>query len=108
MSSPPGKRAVRLLEFGDRGLAERDQRAFGDPRIAGGDLERVAAPVDQLDAEREPALVDQPPDAVERDIIGLPAHRVATAVAANSAAAGGMAKLDASNSPSNNSGRRAN
>ena len=102
-----GEPAVRLLELARRGVGQRDQRAFGDARIAFGDLERVAAPVDQLDAEREAALVDQPPDAVERDVIGLAAHRRRPAARRTPRPSGGIAKLDASNSPSNSSGRRA-
>jgi hypothetical protein len=43
-----------------------DDRGLGDPRIAFGDVERVAVRGDQLDAEREAALVDPPPHAVER------------------------------------------
>ena len=106
-SSPSGEAAVRLLELADRGLAERDERAFGDPRIALGDIERIAAPVDQLDAEREAPLVDQPPHAVERR-----RHRDGRAWRRRAARQtrprrGGIAKLDASNRPSNSSGRRA-
>ena len=77
ISSPPGKPPCACLELVDRGLGQRDQRALGDSRIAFGDFERIAAAVDQLDAEREAALVDQPPGAVERDVIGLAAHRIA-------------------------------
>ena len=69
--------AVRRLEFIDGGLGQRDQRTFGNPGVAFGDLQRVAPPVDQLDSKREPPLVDQPSHTVERHVVGLTAHRVA-------------------------------
>ena len=70
-----GELAVRLLEFVGGGLTQRDQRAFRNPRIALGHLEWVAPAVDQLHTEREAALVDEAPRAVERDIIRLLTHR---------------------------------
>ena len=71
-----GKLAVRLLERVGGGLTQRDQRAFGDAGIALGDLERVAAAVDQLDSERKTSFVDEPARAVQRDVVGLVAHRI--------------------------------
>ena len=73
-------------------------------RIAHRDVDRVAVRGDQLHAEREAALVDQPPDPVERDVERLAAHRLPASARRASPASGGGAKLDASISPSSSVG----
>ena len=59
------------LELGDRGAGEDVDRGLGDPRIAFGRLDRVGMGDDQLDPEREAALVDPPPHPVEHQLIIL-------------------------------------
>ena len=50
-------------------MAERDQSSFGDARVAVGDFERIAATVDELDAEREPALVNHLPGPIAAQVL---------------------------------------
>ena len=61
INSPPSIRPWRLGEFLGRSARHRDDRAFGDIAIALGNVERVGMAGDQLDPEREAALVDQSP-----------------------------------------------
>src|SRR5256885_908354 len=68
---------MALLELGRSRATERKQCAFGDRGIAFGDLERVAATVDQLDPERKSPFVDQPPRSIETNVVRLAAHCLA-------------------------------
>src|SRR3954451_1219936 len=69
------KGAVGIGEFRSGSVPERKESSFGDAGVALGYFERVAAPVDQLDAERKPPFVDQSPDPVERHVIAVTLHR---------------------------------
>ena len=79
-SSPPGILPWTPSNSRTAAAARASSVSFRNPGIAGRDFQRIVAQVDELDPERETALIDQAARTVERDIIRLAAHGIGQTV----------------------------